>query len=143
VTDKETRPNWVERKSTREANLKDHAEDVWQNVRAAIQDCCESFRKHYNGDIKDDLENGMRIRITVPYRTAPKQTILVSFNQARATIEVTTGASATKAYHIDADETHAFITDDNHKEVNADQFTQLTLESPLTKPSGPPRNTRP
>ena len=134
MTDKEKHPNWVECKAAREANLKDGAEEVWQNIRSAAQDCCESFRKHYNSNIKDALENGVRIRLIVPYSTGQKQTILVAFNQLAATIEVTIGKSLTKAYHIDADETHAFVTDDNRREISADEFTRIALESALTKP---------
>jgi hypothetical protein len=141
MPENEKRPNWVERKAARRDNLQNQAQEVWQNVRAAIQDCCESFRKHYNQGLEDKLENGTRIRLTVPYDTALRQTVIVGFNQRANEIEVTVGALASKTYRIDANETHAFVTNQDGKEISADEFTQTALEGALTKPPSQARNT--
>ncbi|MGA7236405.1 MAG: hypothetical protein WBY44_12040 [Bryobacteraceae bacterium] len=137
----EKRPNWVERKASRDANLREHAEEVWHDVRSAIQDCCESFRIHYNRGVQDQLENGSRIRITVSYPTGQRQTILVAFRSTL--IEVTVGERSPKTYNMDADEAHAFITDENGKEINPDDFTRVALEAALTKPPSQSRPSKP
>jgi hypothetical protein len=59
--------NWIERKARRERALKAKAPAIWNEVRAAIQDACNSFNHHYcenSAEVSCTLENGRRILIT-------------------------------------------------------------------------------
>jgi hypothetical protein len=144
----EVRANFVERRALREDMLKEHADDVWQDARSTIQDCCNSFRKHYGEHLEDKLENGLRIRLTrtflLQYFSPPdvKRRILVAFNKSVPCIEVTVDDDTPKQFAIDADENHAFITGPNKKEISADEFAEEALNTHLFKPPEPPRPMR-
>jgi hypothetical protein len=136
----EARPNFVERRAVREAILKQHADDVWQDVRGTIQDCCNSFRQHFSKDLEDKLENGLRLRLTRTFRprdvSPPEETrrILIAFNKSIPCIEVTVDDHTTKQFPIDADGQHAFITDRGKQEITPDEFAERALNSPLFDP---------
>ena len=137
--------NWVERKARREQVLKEKARDVWGDARSAIQNSCNSFRKHYDKTLEDTLENGLRIRITrtftVHYALATiniKRRLLAAFNESIPCIDVTVDDEPLRRFKIDADESHAFITDQDH-EINADQFSESALKHALCTPPEPPR----
>ena len=137
--------NWVERKARREQVLKDKARDVWEDARFAIQNCCNSFRKHYDKNLEDTLENGLRIRITRTFTVDHalgaidlKRRLLAAFNESIPCIDVTVDDEPPMRFTIDADESHAFITDQGH-EINADEFSESALKHALCTPPEPPR----
>jgi hypothetical protein len=61
--------NWVDRRALRERNLDDGAPKVWDQVRGAIQDSCDSFNEHYKHPNQESavdckLENGRRVKVS-------------------------------------------------------------------------------
>lgn len=145
-----TKTNWVERKfqmeqvlKQREQVLKDKARDVWDDARSAIQDCCNSFRRRYDESLEDKLENGLRIRIIRTFISdlttrKPKRWILAAFNESIPCIDVTVDDEPPRRFKLDADESHAFITNEGH-EINADEFSEIALKYALCTPPEPPR----
>ena len=130
--------NWVDKKAHRESILRDRADGVWQDARSAIQDCCESARKHYGKAIEDITENGHRIRLTISFpdpNRGPhdvKRVVLVRFVSSAPCIEVTIDDSASKKFTIDADGEHAYILGDS-KEITVDEFSRIALQEALFK----------
>lgn len=128
--------NWIEQKVQREQTLKDKASDVWQDARSALQDCCASFRKHYEDDLGDRPENGLRIRITrffeVKQEFHPpsrmKKHLLAAFTASGPYIEITVDEGTPRKFKIDADQAHAFIADSNGAEISLGEFSQKALE---------------
>ena len=47
--------NWVERRFVIEALQAKRAPELWQEVRSALQDACDSFNEHY-GSATDQVE---------------------------------------------------------------------------------------
>lgn len=134
----EGKPNWVDRTAARDRALKQHASEFWQDARAAVQDCCESFKKHYCPNLECRLENGHRVRIMRPFpspdlRLQPQSTeryVIVSFNSDVPCIDVTVDETS-RQFAIDSDGTRLFITSTGH-EITLDEFTREALESALT-----------
>ena len=61
--------NWVEHRYATEKSLRENPPKVWNAVRAALQDACGSYKKHYHpsgGNLLCELENGVRVRIDLP-----------------------------------------------------------------------------
>jgi hypothetical protein len=124
----------------REQVLDEKARDVWDDARSAIQDCCNSFRRHYDEGLEDKLENGLRIRIIRtfmmdhPLTTEKlKRRILAAFNETIPCIEVTVDDEIPIQFKIDADTSRAFITDEGH-EITADEFSERALKRALCTP---------
>jgi len=60
--------NWVERRANRENALDANASIVWDQVRVALQDACESYNSRYcpgRHEVACNLENGNRLLITL------------------------------------------------------------------------------
>jgi hypothetical protein len=60
--------NWIEKKYAHEKMLADGAPELWNKLRSAIQDACDSYNQHYaasmpNRRVKCEQENGKRLRI--------------------------------------------------------------------------------
>ncbi len=142
--------NWIERRALREKILRDHANDVWQDARSAVQNCCESFRTHYGVSIaklEDKLENGLRIRLSLTFQVVEasfqsevKRIILVAFDASVPCIFVTADDKPARQFRIDADENEAFITEGDNQRITTDEFSKKALETSLfTKPNPPKR----
>jgi hypothetical protein len=113
----ERKPNWVDRRAHRESLLKG-ADSVWNQVRAAIEDACESFNKHYpaQAPVQCEQENENRLYIT---RTVPDDRDL-TFGATRVRVLVITFTSPkitavyedrSSTYTITADDESAFVID--------------------------------
>jgi hypothetical protein len=107
--------NWVDRRAHRDSLLKG-AGDVWNQVRAAIRDACDSFNQHYpaQAPVQCEQENGSRLCIT---RTTPsgedrtgatKVQVFVTFTAAKITAIYNDRSST---YKITADDECAFVMD--------------------------------
>lgn len=141
--------NWVERRARRESNLS-QAVEVWESVRTAISDCCESFNENYPhiGQVKHQPENGRRVRVIVtfnaPQRVSRNIAIEFSKGDKDSVITCTVDGGAAKKFSILADENHAFLKYAN-QEISPDRLTEIALEDALFKlpsPPSPRRNTR-
>jgi len=114
--------NWVERRITRENILQTRGPEVWQQVRAAIQDACTAFNSVVEASptktVECNLENGTRIRITKSLREdrGPQAyhdrsiTVIVSFDQNPPRIRIAgDGPVSTFDLPIHSNEEVAFV----------------------------------
>ena len=132
-------PNWVQRRARREFLLDSKADEVWNDVRAAVQDACDTYNEHYSPPnqptVDYKLENGHRLRIT---KTVPadgltvfhpvKETLVVAFDKAAPAITMSRDSTGTRAFRIDARETEVFAKGDDGTKVSADQLSEKILE---------------
>jgi hypothetical protein len=89
--------NWVERQwqleqhqRQLERKLEEQSPEVWNQVRASIQDACNSFKQRYsdaNTTLNCELENGRRIRVAVR-RGRRTSDVVVSFDNDRPSIDI-------------------------------------------------------
>lgn len=147
----ETEPNWIERKARREAVLNDQSNTVWQAVRSAIQDCCDTFYKYYcnpgltEREITCEPENGHRFRVTrkvlanrITTYQDTKHTALIEFDEGGKCIRVTVDNKSPMIFLIDADDSRAFATH-NKQEISPDDLSRKALEDLMF---GKEQNTR-
>jgi len=130
--------NWIDRRSSREKNLPQHAADVWQGAVASINECCDSFRSAYpdGGTIDFQKHNGQNVTVTItrklpdPRSASPipnVRRVAIYFDQSKQTISVTLDCNKPDIYPLDADESHCFITHEGH-EIFTDAFSELALQ---------------
>ena len=128
--------NWVEQRYAIENCLTNQKGEVWNQVRAALQDACKSFRDHYASSVPakltDQLENGSRIRISLPFPVPMRQTgdqitgIVVLFNASIPAIDWADDDGSHRAL-ISSDEKEAFIVDAG-KRITPDELSRKILE---------------
>lgn len=134
-----TADNWVARRKHSEITLKREAPNIWNALRAAIQDACETFREEYNaGDdtLLCKLENGKRILVAarvaargVLQRDTPKTHVVIAFDQESSTIEVTYDkGSMSLAIEYIEDEDVVTIVDHHDGPLSSDEASQHILE---------------
>ena len=133
-------PNWVERRVNRSRILAEQSEDIWQTVRAAIQDACNSFQHHFGQPSVAEKaltcvpENSHRLLVSntiQPDRIknfhTTKRTILIEFDEDEFIVRATVDRRTPVSFSIVADDTHAFLI--HHKEeITPDRLSQLVLE---------------
>jgi hypothetical protein len=131
--------NWVERRHARDHILAEQTSDVWNGVLTAIENCCESFNKRYSdiGRTERKTQNGCSLVITIFYRDQENPTSTSNRSQVRVTkegrtISATTDGGVAKAFQIESDENHAFLS--NGTEISADELSRLVLQDVLFKP---------
>jgi hypothetical protein len=136
--------NWVERRATRERNLDTGAPKVWDEVRGAIQDACESFNQHYPQPNRDNsaeckLENGRRVRVrriiladmTTVYHPQDLQ-VIVMFEKDVPSITATFPAGSL-IFYFEADEEGAFVAVAG-KRLTPDEISEKILGPVLFPP---------
>jgi len=137
--------NWVERRAAVEKSLATNSGTVWNGVRSAVQDACESYRKHYavttERQLTDTMENGNRLRIDLP-NPVPLQlgghkvervitSIVISFNPRIPAIEWADNRGSHQV-KISADEHEAFLENAGNR-ISPDSLSQMILERVLFK----------
>jgi len=149
VSDTETL-NWVQRRARRELILDTQAGDIWNDVRAALQDACNSYNEHYSTaptspEVTCNLENGSRIKFarTLPPDNvqrfhAARISLLVSYDKATHAINVTSDETSKSAFRITSDENAAFI-EYGGKPQTPDEVSRRILEEFLFSPTAPRR----
>jgi len=125
--------NWVERKAKRETMLREHRDEFWNEVCVVLQDCCDSFKKHYSEDLDCQLESNRRVLVT---RRTTLRSVLIALD--RRCIEVTIYQQPTQTFDLDADENGVFIRSRSGR-ITPDELSQLALESILFGPYEQPR----
>ena len=128
--------NWVDRRAHRETLLS-HSDEVWNSVRSAVQDACESFNGHYattQTPVVCKAENGSRLFISrtivadrVRIFSDIKLHALVAFSGLEITVTYKNGF---KAYQITADDESAFVVDKGKRQT-PDEVSQSILEPVL------------
>jgi hypothetical protein len=126
--------NWIERRYAIEYCLAKDKGEVWNSVRSALQDACESFNKHYasRGELTIQLENGFRIRISFPSADLldqlehPVDSIIVVFNPKIPAIDWAF-ADGSHSIVISSDEHEAFLVEDG-KRLTPDDLSRKILE---------------
>jgi hypothetical protein len=138
--------NWIDRRALCGKQLGNASAVVWQQVKAAIDECCGSYRKHFAGtaQILNQDQNGHRVLIDVRFIFPPgdPRQISIVFSDAEKTIRVTVDGEKAAVFEIEADENHPFIMWQG-KEIDAEQFTQIALEKPFFDSPRPPSPTSP
>jgi hypothetical protein len=141
---KDQNMNWVEKRLAKERSLESGAPGVWNKVRAAIQDACDTYNQSYGSTpertVKCELENGKRLRIDGRLRLNEGQgyrdadvSVVVSFEQSPPRIAVAeAGPVHAQTLTISSNETSAFIRSEG---FDADAISQQILE-PLLFPTG-------
>ena len=131
--------NWVERRAAREAILDRCSKDAWNDMRAAIQDACETYNENYALNQEQRvvciLENGKRVRIrkTVAISgadfTAKRPVdIVVSFDEETPSIIVTgDGPVPSNTFSIVSNETSVQIGSREHP-IDPDEVSRRILE---------------
>jgi hypothetical protein len=138
--------NWVDRLHHRKMLLISGSAILWNDIRAAIQDACDSYNKHAQssaGNVNCVPENGKRLRVSKLVRETKTEnsyrddmvTVLISFDLDGPSINVVGDGPVPKAvFNISADDENAFIgTADEH--LSADQISEKILR-PLLYPTG-------
>jgi hypothetical protein len=134
--DKAEAPNWVERRHRREAALAGGSIDLWNEIRGAIQNACDSFKVHY-GDVDCKLENGKRILVS---RSAPKRAqVVVAFQEAPAPRVSVAFETKTESYPFSVDDNELVFIKHNTNRLTADQLSERILEH-LLFPEEPKRH---
>jgi hypothetical protein len=144
----ENKRNFVERRALRFRVLYNKADEVWEEARGEVQDCCNSFREHYGGELEDKLENGHRIRLTRTFKLensdppeVVRRILLTFIKRGAPRIEITVDDLAPTVFQIDADERHAFISDSG-REISVDEFAEKALTEHLFNEPEPYRPLR-
>jgi hypothetical protein len=136
-------PNWVDRKAQREALVTAKSGDVWNDIRAALQGACASFKKHYDEDLTCKLENGKSIRIERTIRTDRKRIlqdlivdVLVQFDSELAAITATYQSGAV-TFAIGSDQESVFPLEGQERKT-IDQLSERILRAVLFPPQQQP-----
>jgi hypothetical protein len=129
--------NWVERRAQGQRLLHARAPEMWNRIRGAIQDACESFNRIYAPKkVSCDLENGQRVRIhrTLPpvnsFEQPEQIEAVVIFAKADHAVSVTF-QSGSKTFFMDTDSEMVFIGADRAaetKKLTPDEISQVILE---------------
>src|ERR1700733_2780582 len=120
--------NWVEHRAKRESTLNANAASVWEKVRAALQDACESYNVFYcsapkQQEVQCRLENPNRLLISRTEFGIPnfKTQIVVLYDPAEPAINSSRdNPGHADTFSISADEDHAFAEIDGAP-VEADE----------------------
>lgn len=140
--------NWVQRRAMRQRILDSGATKVWDAVREAIEDACDTFNEHYPQPNQDSravcrLENGSRIKVSrtiladMVTRFRPEQfEVLIRFEKNGPAIEAVSG-EAKSTFKIDSDEESAFAVLGG-KRITPDEISEKLLE-PVLFPKANPR----
>jgi hypothetical protein len=123
--------NWVEHRYAIESSLERNSPQLWQDVRSALQNACESFVARYGNskgvEINVKPENGRRLRITLfTTRGEVPRFVVVSFDPK--VNEISWVNDDTGAIKISADQNGAFLADENGKHVTPDELSRQILE---------------
>jgi hypothetical protein len=133
--------NWVERRAAVEKYLAEGKREIWNKVRASIQDACESYKRNYGTRepyVTATLENGSRIRVDLPrmivtgtYGLGQKviKSIVVSYSSDVPSIDWADD-QGNHQLKISSDENGAFVVD-GVKRLSADEVSQKILEPVL------------
>lgn len=142
--------NFVQKRIARETALEKGAPELWNRLRSAIQDACESYNTHYAAAagareraVICKLENGKRISVEKQIRTVHSASshredtisLIVSFEGRPPVITVAGDSPVTGAtYPISSNEDTAFIGSTD-RQRDLDDLCRAILE-PLLFPSG-------
>jgi hypothetical protein len=127
-------PNWVERRAAIERTRREQAPALWNAVRGALQDACDSFNALYGaeaGKVTCELENGQRVRVTRVVRVpgtahgTPRQ-VLVTYHADDYTIAATSRVKA----QIQADADGVYL-EWQRARIEPDALCQTLLEPVL------------
>jgi hypothetical protein len=131
--------NWVERRAKREGVLDGKAEELWDQIRAALQDACDSYNEHYGYDpnkpkVSCRLENSRRALIT---RTRPvdhmtrfreeRIRIIVEFDKEGPTVTATRDTTSPQNFTISSDESEVFVMIARER-ISPDELSRRILE---------------
>lgn len=145
--------NWVDRKFARESTLAKGAPEIWNDVRAAIQDACESYNERYTATeerrVNCQIENGKRVRVTKTLRRiiSPSSyrdeamVIVVSLLADPYRISAVGDPLGQLDQKISADESSVFLEGRTGNRIEADELSRWILEL-LLFPSGDYRDMR-
>jgi hypothetical protein len=136
-TDETAPRNWVERRALREGLLEHKSGDLWEQLRAAIMDACDSYNVNYPGQygasVSHKLEDGKRIQVihsNVPSNDGILRLItistLISFDPQIPSVTATRENSSL-TFRILADETHVYLTQAG-KEIDIDEASRQMIE---------------
>src|ERR1039457_2986651 len=129
--------NWVERRFVIEALQAKRAPELWQEVRSALQDACDSFNERYGSatdQVECALENCRRVRITRKLLEDHSRnrhskivtTIVVSFDENSQ--KITAAQNSANIFSISSDGISVFITRKD-KRLEPDEVSKEILES--------------
>lgn len=131
--------NFVERRKCRETRLTT-ASELWDDARTKIEECCESFKKHYRtiGELDCAPINGGSLKIKLTFtggkHPSPPEVIhatrivRILFNESKPSISVTVDRDPVKEFVIDANEDHCFLKN-GATEIDLEKFADLALNN--------------
>jgi hypothetical protein len=121
--------NWVEVRANRESTLWQKAPELWQEVRSAVQDACQSYNDHYSNpdhpEVICKLENGKRVRVN---REAHGM-VLIEFDARKPSIRYTRDHSESSGeLGFCSDEVEAWIATGDGARMTPDAASRNLLE---------------
>jgi hypothetical protein len=126
--------NWVTRRAARERSLRAAAPDLWNNVRAAIQAACKSFRDEYGSTpkrVECGFDDSHRLRVTIftqkdSIRDDAREDVVIALGADGKGIDVIGGHKTILSlrWYDGA----ARVVDVNGQRYNPDELSQLILE---------------
>jgi hypothetical protein len=135
--------NWVERRASKERNLR-NAVEVWEKAQRSIADACNSLREHYAnvGTLRSLKQDTCALTITITKDGDSLKTpenskitvVSVTFQPNERTVSVATDSREIQEFVIEADCDHAFLTLDG-SEILFDEFSRFVLEEAFFTPT--------
>jgi hypothetical protein len=130
--------NWIERRAKRESNLKDGVPRIWEEVKTALADACESYNKLYGAGGATSVVSESTAEQFIASLAKTGKTIFINLAQnskgTGITVKPEEESAPPRTFAIRSDEDSVFIVTGD-KQIGADELSQLILE-PLLFPKG-------
>lgn len=123
--------NWVQRRKRIENNLASGLDELWRDIRSALEDASRSLKDEYQYESETETVNGHRFRVKIvktPTQSKIRQVDLDCNQQKRMiSVEFIGGSKASQHYALSADGNGVFILDSDEK-ITPDEMSCRILE---------------
>jgi hypothetical protein len=124
--------NWVQRRKRAEEHLESGLDDVWRDVRAALEDTSRSLKELYGFDSETEKVNGHRFRLKIlktPTQSKIRE-VNLDFDKFKqiVTVEYMGAARPAHRYTLSADSNSTFILDSQENAITPDEISRQILE---------------
>lgn len=124
--------NWIEKAALQRRRLAAEGGLLWESVRSAVQDSCDSFRQYYQIDGTTDLtnrvENGFRFIVSQFTQMGASRTTVIVYYKSDTQVITWPTDNGPEYVSIRADENSVFLADKEGKKLTPDDVSRLILE---------------
>jgi hypothetical protein len=126
--------NFVARKAATRRNLQEGSGALWQGLRRALQDCCDTYRLEFSEDVSCATENCHRLCFTKTFPAKSQReadshaTLLVEYDDATRAITYSQNSGKSACLSIRSDENSVFLFD-KASPIEYDAACQKILEA--------------